>query len=208
MNDFFKKLNVLVKASLNELVDAQGRPHLSFGQRQPDVERQLQMLRQRVDDALKYEDELVARVTTLQAEVERWDIQADEAVAQGSDDSARRAVDELQRGQQRLAMAEADLREHRIVTQELISRVNQLEAVVDEARRAQPPAAADAGDTLERAGKVVADVLHEMRDKIAEMSEMMGQTASAPQDTETSQTPDDASIEDDLARRRERLSKK
>jgi hypothetical protein len=34
-------------------------------------------------------------------------------------------------------MAEADLREHQLVTQELIQRVNTLEAAVADARRAQ-----------------------------------------------------------------------
>ncbi len=208
MNDFFKKLNVLVKASLNELVDPEGAPRLALGRREPDVEQQLHMLQQRVDDALKYEDDLVARVSTLQAEVERWDRQADEAVAQGQGDTARRAAEQLQRGQQRLAMAESDLHEHRLVTQELISRVNQLKAVVDQVKREQPASPTQPEDTLERAGKAVNDVLQEMRDKIAEMSEKLGPVTPPPDTSQPEPPADNQSIEDDLARRRERLSKK
>jgi phage shock protein A len=199
MNDFFRKLNVLVKSSLNELLDSEGearRPRIS-----PDkLDSDARMLRQRVDDALKYEDELAARVDELQAEVERRDQQADEAMAQGQEDTARRHVEELQRLQNRLAMAESDLREHRLVTQELIARVNQLEAVLDEARGQQP--SDTAAEPLERASQIMADVLREMRDRINDMTEQIGTVAPKEQ------PPADEAVDDDLARRRERLSKK
>jgi phage shock protein A len=201
MNDFFRKLNVLVKSSLNELLDSEGearRPRIS-----PDrLSGEVKMLRQRVSDALTYEDELAARVDSLQADVERIDQQADEAVAQGQEDLARRHVEELQRVQNRLAMAESDLREHRLVTQELIARVNQLEAVVDEAQRREPSETASV-EPLERAGQVMADVLREMRDRIHEAigpMEPVSQVESPPADNQA--------VDDDLARRRERLSKK
>lgn len=217
MNDLFKKLNVLVKASVNELLDSSGTPRrraLTPEVAGKQVEHDIKMLRERVDDALAYEGELAARVQTMQAEVDRLDQRADAAVASGQPDTARIAVEQLQRLQQRLAMAESDLREHRIVTQELISRVNQLEAVVAEARENQPEAQPDeAADTLERAGQAVSDVLHEMREKIAELSEMIGTPGSATQSDENPladapPTADEQAVEDDLARRRERLSKK
>ena len=194
---------MLVKSSLNELLDSEGearRPRISPDKLGGDVK----MLRQRVDDALKYEDELAERVDSLQAEVERRDQQADEAMAQGQDDTARRHVEELQRLQNRLAMAESDLREHRLVTQELIGRVDQLEAVVDAARGQQP--SATAAEPLERASHMMADVLREMRDRINEMTEAIGTVEPKAQ----AETPpaDDEAVDDDLARRRERLSKK
>jgi hypothetical protein len=52
----------------------------------------------------------------------------------------------------------------------------------------------------------MADVLREMRERIHEMSEAIGTTETAAQpDTAP---PDDEAVDDDLARRRERLSKK
>jgi phage shock protein A len=204
MNDFFRKLNVLVKSSLNELLDTDSgtrRPRISPETLGGDVK----MLRQRVDDALKYEGELAARVDSLQAEVERVDQQADEAMAQGQEDTARRQVEELQRLQNRLGMAESDLREHRLVTQELIARVNQLEAVVDEARHRESPETATA-EPLERASQMMGDVLREMRERIHEMSEAVG--TSEPRAQVATPPADDEAVDDDLARRRERLSKK
>lgn len=202
MNDFFRKLNVLVKSSLNELLDTERgvrRARISPEALGGDVK----LLRQRVDDALKYEGELAARVDSLEAEVERVDLMADEAMAQGQDDVARRHVEELQRLQNRLAMAESDLREHRLVTQELIARVNQLEAVIEEARKQEP---VDTAEPLERASQMMGDVLREMRERIHEMSEAVSPPESKPQ----VEVPpaDDEAVDDDLARRRERLSKK
>jgi phage shock protein A len=215
MSDFFKKLNVLVKASLNELADVES--HVRRWQRAPgkpgvDVERDVRALRQRVDEALAYEDELVARVQALQVELEQWDTAADEAVAAGQDEKARYAVEQVQRVNQRLALAESDLREHRLVTQELIARVNQLEAVVADVRRSEAEAAPESPESsegLERAGRVVAEVLNDMRQKITEMSEMIGPAVAAGEEAEETEVqPDDAAVADDLARRRERLSKK
>lgn len=209
MNDFFRKLNVLVKASLNDLLDTEGEPRrrTSAGVSGRDMERDVQMLRQRVDEALRYEDDLAARVQALQAEVERLDREADEALNRGQELEARQLVQQLQRSQQRLAMLEADLREHRLVTQELIVRVSELESVVTEAQRSQPPAADSAEDALERAGQKMADVLQEMRERITEMSQMVG-PANAEAPAEEAPPPDDEQVDDDLARRRNRLSKK
>jgi phage shock protein A len=215
MSDFFKKLNVLVKASLNELADVEShvrRWQRASGKPGVDVERDVRALRERVDEALAYEDELAARVQALQVELEQWDTAADEAVAAGQDEKARYAVEQVQRVNQRLALAESDLREHRLVTQELIARVNQLEAVVADVRRSEAEAAPESPESsegLERAGRVVAEVLNDMRQKITEMSEMIGPAVAAGEEAEETEVqPDDAAVADDLARRRERLSKK
>src|SRR5690606_24401633 len=113
MSDLFKKLNVLVKASLNDLTGSSNRP------RQPDVtpklgaeaDRDVRSLRQRINEAIGYEDQLKARVQQLEAEVNQWDATADDAVAKGNDDAARHAVAQMQRARQRLTIAANDLRE-------------------------------------------------------------------------------------------------
>ncbi len=215
MNDLFKKLNVLVKAGVNDLLGnapATDRPRrLKPEQLGKDIDREIAALRQRINEALAYEDELQAKVQSVSSEVARWDQQADEAVVAGNDASARHAIDQMQSAQKRLAMAESDLHEHRVVTQELISRVNMLEAAVADALRAQDESAAETNQqpqvNLESAGQVLSDVLRDAREKIGKMSGLINarQEPAAPAVPE--QTTDSELVEDDLARRRERLSK-
>lgn len=212
MADFFKKLNVLVKASVNELLGderAIGGPRrkaLTPDRLGKDIDREIASLRQRINEALDYEDELQARVQTLRAEVSKWDEQADNAVARGDDEMARYDVEQMQRAQQHLAMAEADLRDHQAVTQELILRVNELDAAVADVRRAksQPDEPQASAEPLERsAGDVLSDVLREMREKINEMGDLI-KAKDEPQAADV----DEQTVDDDLAQRRDRLSKK
>ena len=208
MSDFIKKLNVLVRASLNDALQEISQPRPG-GWPSKKVDQEVVTLRQRINEALDYEDELVSRVQQLQAEVQRLDQAADEVVAQGRDSDARSLVAELTRAQQRLTMAESDLRQHRTVTQELITRVNELEAAVADVRRSQTAEETEGStpapeDTLEQAGQAIGAVLKDMRDKIAELSETVG---TAPP-SEVNDSIDEAKIEDDLEARRNRLSKK
>lgn len=224
MSDLFKKINVLVKASLNDLlgdeVSTRGR-RLNPQRLGKNIDREIAMLRQRINEALDYEDTLATQVQTLQSEVETLDRQADDAVAQGRDEAARYAIQQMQLAQQRLTMAESDLREHRIVTQELIQRVNELEAAVADAQRAQAAAetqeaetpSAPAGENVEQtAGGAVADVLREMRERIQAMGDLINaqeevQGSGSAAEQTRSEVAEEV-VEDDLARRRNRLSKR
>ena len=213
MSDLFKKLNVLVKAGISDLLGEENtagrtrRRSLRPEQLGKDIDREISSLRQRINEALDYEDELLAKVRSLSDEVARWDVQADEAVAAGNDAAARDAIDRMQSAQRRLAMAESDLHEHRLVTQEFIERVNMLEAAVADARRAQaekqPEEAQSVQTTIQTAGQALSDVLRDAREKIAGM----GDQISTQQELDAPRQQDNQSVEDDLARRRERLSK-
>lgn len=205
MDSLFKKLNTLVRAGLNDLLGedwAAGdlRRRLLPGRLGPDIDREIATLRQRIEEALGYEDQLQARVDALYAEVAELDAQADQEVQAGHEDEARRAVEELQRKQRELNMAEADLREHRLVTQDLIFQVNRLEAVVEEARRAQQEAA----EQTEEQG--VSDVLRSARQQADH------DTAAAPEpsaeDHTAGGTADTQAVDDDLSQRVARLSKR
>ncbi|HVU12080.1 MAG TPA: hypothetical protein VHD90_12420 [Phototrophicaceae bacterium] len=204
MNDFFKKLNVLIKANLNDIGEHTA-PRLRLGGR--DVDDDVKTLRERVNDAVEYEDQIKANIRQLQDEAARWDQQADEAVAQDDDVNARYAIEHLQRAQQRVTMAEADLREHQRVTQELIARVNELDAAAADARRQQTTA--DASSTPEPAESThlpdLSNVLRETRDKIAAMTDLAGAQNEVNPPTEA---PDPGKVDADLESRRQRLSKR
>jgi phage shock protein A len=211
MADLFKKLNVLVKATINDTLGdiASGVPKpLNPARLGKDIDREIAELRGRINDALDYETKLKAKAQALQEEVDRLDQQADDLIAQRKDDAARYVVEQMQRAKQRSAMAESDLREHRSVTQELIQRVNTLDAAVADARRSQP-----AETPVERSpGRALSDALRDAREKIAAMGDLVNaqqdvaQSGSTAAD-EASSVASSQQVEDDLARRRERLSK-
>lgn len=217
MADFFKKLNVLVKASVNDLlgderaIGGARRKPLTPDKLGKDVDREIESLRQRINEALDYEDQLQTRVQTLQAEVAKWDEQADSAVARNDSDMARYDIEQMRRAQQHLAMAEADLRDHQTVTQELILRVNELDAAVADARRAQSPQEETpvSAETADRStGEVLSDVLREMREKINEMGDLIRAKDEVQQSSSQTDNVDDQTVNDDLDERRDRLSKK
>jgi phage shock protein A len=196
MDDLFKKLNVLIKSSLHDVVgDDASRRNASPPRLGRDIDREIAALRQRVNDAAVYEDELKARITSLEAEIARVDQQADEAVEQRREEQARYLIEQMQRAQQRLTIARADLREHQLVAQELLQRVNMLETYVAEARRQQQAAPETSAGGL-------ADLLRSARDKLAREPQV------EPHREMKTESVDGQAVEDDLERRRQRLSKR
>ncbi|HEX2623323.1 MAG TPA: hypothetical protein VHL11_24350 [Phototrophicaceae bacterium] len=136
MNDLLKKLNTLVSAKLNDIT-----PNLPRFERTPDMDRQVNELRQRINEALEHEDQLQATAQALRAEVARLDALADEALAQGQEAEARHLLEQMKRAEQRLSFAESDLKLHQRSAEELIQRVNMLEATVADVKHARQEAA-------------------------------------------------------------------
>lgn len=143
MSDLLKKLNVLIQSSIHEVLeDAQKTvseplkniPRTRLGR---EIDSEVDKLRRKVNEALAYEDKLVKRVAELEREVADLDAQADDAVAQGDEVQARYLIERMKRAEQRKTMAESDLQSHRLAAQELIMRVNQLDAAVSEARHVE-----------------------------------------------------------------------
>lgn len=166
MSDLFKKLNVLIKASLNDLLsDEPSRPRatVSPGRLGKDIERELLALRQRIDEALDYETRLQGRVKSLEEEAQTLDADVAEALQGGQDDRARIRQEQMLRARRGLEMARADLREHQLVTQDLIQRVNTLESYVAEVKR-RNQTEQDTQDAAVEPKTTVADVLRTARE--------------------------------------------
>lgn len=203
MSDLFKKLNTLVKSRINDLLsDSAARlRNLSPGQLGGGMDAEIALLRRRINETLAYEDDLQARVQALRDEVVRWDQQADDALSRGQDAHARHAVEQMQRAQQRLTMAESDLKAHQLVTQELMQRVNMLESATADARRNQEEGQQEttvAGE--ESVVRPLGDMLRDTREKLANLSR-------AKDEVTGSKSTDEQAVDDDLAERRQRLSK-
>lgn len=195
MTDLFKKLNLLLRASLPDLPLSDGDQLTAPLRLGKDVDREIVMLHDRVRDAYAYEAQLKDRIGQLQGEIFALDEAADAAVADGREEQARYHIERMKRAQARLEMAEADLREHQHMTAEFVQRVSQLEEAVARARQAQ--ASHEPGGELS-----AADVLHDAR----------GEAASAAVETSlpANHPPPSRSVRggnDDLDQRIERLSK-
>lgn len=216
MNDLLKKLNTLVKASLNDLSPALPKPD----RKAPDLDRQVDDLRTRINAALEHEDRLQAMANDLRAEVNRLDREADAAVSQGQDALARHILQQMERAQQRLTIAEAELRAHQQAAFELIQRVNLLEATIaDNKAASQPPAPAAQADPapdarLERIAGMLSQAQERARERIDTMNDMMQQRQTTAPDSAAASPPvtpspptADIPADDEMARRLSRLSK-
>lgn len=226
MSSLFKKLNTLVRASINDAlgdVVPSGSRRVDPGRLGKNIDAEIASLRERINEAIAHEGVLKQRLDALWAEVAELDRAADAAVEVGQQDEARRLIARMQSVQRRAEMAASDLREHQLVTEELIQRVNLLDAVVADARRAQtieaemqapaevsPPATAtergpvkvlsdllrDARQSVDKAGDAVADETERTRSELTQ--------SAAPEAVEPAHSRD---VDDDLAARLKRLSK-
>jgi len=233
---FFKKLNTLVQSQINDLVDfgkdepssRARRKFLSRHDVSNDLQNDVKGLRGRIDDALAYEGELQSKIDDLYTQISDWDSKADVAVSENRDSDARFALGRMQQAQRELEMAESALREHRMIAQELISQVNNLEAILDQAQR---EAQSELNDTPTGATKVPvevdddddeesASIISNISEKLDQSRQALGQLVNshtapdlpkdAPVVDEKPQPPkppiNQRKVEDDLAARRSRLS--
>jgi phage shock protein A len=214
---------VLVKSSLNSFLDdlsAQGsKPavHVPVERLGPDIDQEIAALRKRIELALADEDTMQKRLDQLQQQIEAYDRQADSALQSGDEAGARYLVQQMQRQQQLASTVQADLEQHRQSTSDLIQRVNTLDALVTDARRAQPPEqqaeqtppapVADSQTQPERSpGAILSNLLREARERVEKITVSPDEPAQ-PIPMSNKEKANTTQVEDDLAKRRARLSK-
>jgi phage shock protein A len=140
MSSIFDKINTLVNAQVNDLLGRNpksplARIKLNSDEIEENPRRTAQSLRKRLDEGLAYEDEIEAKIQRIRNEVTLLDEQADKQVKSGDEFSARRALSQLQMKQQQLAIAEAELRDHRTLTQHLMQEMTTLDMALDNQER-------------------------------------------------------------------------
>ncbi|MBE2267145.1 MAG: PspA/IM30 family protein [Anaerolinea sp.] len=201
MSELFKKLNVLIKSGLFG-EDNHPRKPVQLGK---DIDREIDALRGRVNDAIAHEDRLREQIRQHEAEIARWDTAVDDALRANNEEAARKAIDQLRTAKRRLAQVEDDLSQHETVTQELIQKVNLLDTAVAEARQntsvEQP--AAPATDPVH----AMSDVLRDAREKIAALGQR-GAPAETPVSAPAEDVAGSTEVDDDLEQRRQRLSRR
>ena len=156
MTDFFDKLNTLLRASVNTVLNSVTNPvtnsdptrasHLSGNASLKDMDREIIGLRKQIDLALAEEESLVAKLAKLNDQVAAYDQQADAALGRGEEETARELVQKMQQQRRTAAMVKSQLDQHRELTYQFIERVNILESMVADARRQQGLAPRDEAD--------------------------------------------------------------
>lgn len=199
MTGFWKKLDTVIRAQINDLIDVNKDDDTSRARRKylarHDVNRSLQgdvkQLQQRIQDALAYEEELQAKIDALYASIAEWDAKADEAVGAGRDDDARLALGRLQQAQRELEMEESALSEHRYLTRELMSQVGALESALFEANQSEGEAVEAPDVPEQRTTSSVLDGLSKQLDQTREtLSQLVEESFKSV--TGIGETPDDA----------------
>ena len=219
----FKKLNLLLKSRLTDVLG--GNPLQKFSVTSKhlgkDLDHEVEYLRKQINDAVAYEEGLQQRVEQLTQDAEEIDRKADQAVENGDDIEARHLIGRLQHVQQHLIIAKSDLHEHQLVTQDLIQRVNTLDAIVAEAKRQQQEQETsdssqqqDNDDEISHSTGILSNVLRDTREKIGNIGEnitTLTNRVSSNTDEATSShediVDDQNTVNDDLEKRRQRLSR-
>ncbi|RMG90223.1 MAG: hypothetical protein D6712_00220 [Chloroflexi bacterium] len=193
MSDFLKKLNVLVRANLRNILGESRSPSIKS---KGELKSHLLQLRQRVDQALQHEQHLEQQLIQLDEEVQQLDADADAALARGEVDAARELIARLKKAEKRRARVATDLKAHQMALDELRFQVDRFEAALEQAEertmRQQKRAAIDR--------EVIADV----EQAESQYVRVLGQAPEAPPDVASVEPQD---VEDDLSARLRRLSK-
>ncbi len=137
MSSLFDKISTLVNAQVNDLLGKNpssplARIRLNAEEAEKNPQRSAQTLRQRLDEAIKYEDDLQAKIDDLMREALELDAEVDACLDQGDQFGARRLQSQLNIKQQQLTIAESELRDHRMVTRHLMQEMSELESALDE----------------------------------------------------------------------------
>ncbi len=213
MSGFLDKLNVLVKSSLNSfLSEATGQSPSSSVPRVPaerlgkDIDKEIAALRKRIEEAVSQEEAMQKRLDEYQQQIATHDQQADQALQRGDEATARRLLRQMQQQQQMTQMLQAELEEHRRSTSDFIQRVNTLDAVVSDARREK--SATESTNTEAQPGQApgafLSNLLRDARERI-ENGVLSSHDEAQP--VAVNQPVDEQQIDEDLAKRRARLSK-
>lgn len=210
MSDLLDKLNVLLRSSLNNFLSGEReRPSQEKRRITPeklgkDVDREIASLRKQLETAMAEEDAMKARLDELRQQIADLDRQADEALRHGNDAQARYIVQQMRRQEQRVTILESEIEQHKQATFELMQNVNTLEALVSDARRQQ-----GIEPEPERAsGGLLSDVIRGVRETVegAVRVREAAPQREAPPASEAAPARSDPDVEDDLAKRRARLS--
>jgi len=140
MSDLFDKISTLINAQFNDLLGRNPRSplariRLNAEDADKNPRHSARSLRQRLEEAIEYEDELQAAVDERMRAVVELDKLVDEMLSSGDRSSAERLQGQLNMKQQQLTIAESELHDHRLLTRHLMRELSALESALDNQER-------------------------------------------------------------------------
>ncbi len=143
MSSLFDKLSTLLNAQIHEVLgnnpsSLRARARLNPDDAAKDPTRSAQALRQRLEEAIAYEDTIQAKVDGLMQAAVALDDEVDGLLRAGKDIEARQLQARLNAKQRQLTIAESELREHRLLTRHLMQELSSLEASLGQTGQAPP----------------------------------------------------------------------
>lgn len=155
MASLFDKISTLVNAQVNDLLGKNPRSplaryRLNAEEADKNPRGTALTLRQRLDEAVDYEDELQAKVDGIVQEALALDGQVDAMLRSGDEFGARRLQGQLNMKQQQLTIAESELQDHRLVTQHLMREMAALDSALDSRERRERSQSASADSRAPR----------------------------------------------------------
>ena len=140
MSDIFDKISTLINAQLNDFLGKNPRSplariKLNADEAEKNPQRSAQSLRQRLEEAIEYEDELQARIDERMRAVVELDKLVDDMLRSGDEVSAQRLQNQLNMKQQHLTIAESELQDHRLLTRHLMQELATLDTALERQER-------------------------------------------------------------------------
>ncbi len=140
MSDIFDKISTLINAQLNDFLGKNPRSplariKLNADEAEKNPQRSAHSLRQRLEEAIEYEDELQARIDERMRAVVELDKLVDDMLRSGDEVSAQRLQNQLNMKQQHLAIAESELQDHRLLTRHLMQELATLDTALERQER-------------------------------------------------------------------------
>ena len=103
----------------------------------PHVKRDIQLLREQIDEALDREEALQEQLDALRQDADDLNLKTDNALLEQDEEGARKIAAVLRQTEQQITMLEADITHHRQMTAALMDQVNILESQLAAAGRKQ-----------------------------------------------------------------------
>ncbi len=148
MDSLFDKLSTLVNAQVNDFLGRNpqsplARIKLDAEEVENNPRRTVKSLRDRLEEAMAYEDEIQAKIDKLTQEAIQLDEQIDMMIKSNDEFGARRVQGQLNMKQQQLSIAESELRDHRTLSQHLMQEMTTLEMALDNQQNQQKNSASN-----------------------------------------------------------------